>query len=180
MGIEDFPWVGGRPSLDLCNTAVACGEVLDDGSALLEWLNLAGCSRSTQVPNTSDLARIRHLRDSLREGFIKRDAVAVSEIAEKWLSDTPGRLHVDLTTMEPVFRADPETLGCLTTPILLDALSIVRDGLKRVRLCASESCSMLYIDSSRNGSRRWCSMDRCGSRAKAHAYYERKRAERGV
>ncbi len=103
----------------------------------------------------------------------------MADLIDTWLSETPGRLSVDRETLEPVFRADPTTFGCLVTPILLDALAIARDEMDRVRQCASESCSMIYLDASRNGSRRWCSMERCGSRAKAHAYYERKRAERG-
>lgn len=179
MGIEDFPWVGGRPSLDLCNTAVECCEVLDDGSLLVEWLALAGCARSGESPADDDLTRIRRLRDDLRAGFLSHDAATMADLVDTWLSETPGRLRVDRETLEPVFRADPTTFGCIITPILLDALAIVRDGFDRVRVCASESCSMIYLDASRNGSRRWCSMERCGSRAKAHAYYERKRAERG-
>ncbi len=178
MGIQDFHWVGGRPSLDLCNTAVECCEVLDDGSLLAEWLQLAGCSRSAGSPVEGDLSRIRRLRDDLRAGFISHDAPAMVDVVDTWLSETPGRLRVDPDTREPIFRADPGTSGCLITPILLDALAIVREGFERVRLCAAEDCAMIYLDASRNGSRRWCSMDRCGSRAKAHAYYERKRAER--
>ncbi len=178
MGEVEFPWVGGRPSLDLCNTSVEGCDLLDDGSALAAWLSKAGCARTCGLPEPDDLGRIRRLRDDLRAGFLAHDADAISAILDSWFLEIPGHLAVDPETREPVFRTDPTTFGCLVTPILLDALAITRDHLDRVRLCAAERCSMIYLDASRNGSRRWCSMDRCGSRAKAHAYYERKRHER--
>ena len=179
MGVEDFPWVGGRPSLDLCNTAAGGPDLIDDETALSAWLTAAGCAKAAQPPGDADVARIRRLRDDLRDGFIARDPGAMAEILDGWLRATSGHLSVDRETLQPAFRADPSTFGCVITPILLDALTIVRDGMDRVRVCAADDCSMLFLDCSRNGSRRWCSMDRCGSRAKANAYYERKRAERG-
>ena len=72
-------------------------------------------------------------------------------------------------------EADTQSCECMFVPTLLDAIELARDDIARVRLCAADACSMIYLDASRNGSRRWCSMERCGARAKAHAYYERKR-----
>lgn len=45
-----------------------------------------------------------------------------------------------------------------------------------IRLCAGDGCSWLFLDSSRNRSRKWCSMASCGNRAKARRHYARKRA----
>jgi predicted RNA-binding Zn ribbon-like protein len=45
----------------------------------------------------------------------------------------------------------------------------------RVRECASETCSWLFLDGSRNGRRKWCDMASCGNRAKARRYYARHR-----
>ena len=48
--------------------------------------------------------------------------------------------------------------------------------IKRVGECADErGCAYLFIDQSRNHSRRWCSMDSCGNRAKAKRHYQRQR-----
>jgi len=54
-----------------------------------------------------------------------------------------------------------------------ELLSSERAG--RVRECASETCSWLFIDDSRNHRRKWCDMSSCGNRAKARRYYERHR-----
>ena len=62
MGEVEFPWVGGRPSLDLCNTSVEGCDLLDDGSALAAWLSKAGCARTCGLPEPDDLGRIRRLR----------------------------------------------------------------------------------------------------------------------
>ena len=50
---------------------------------------------------------------------------------------------------------------------------LVSDQLERIRVCADPLCGWLFLDSSRNRSRRWCSMDSCGNRAKARRYYQR-------
>jgi predicted RNA-binding Zn ribbon-like protein len=53
---------------------------------------------------------------------------------------------------------------------------LTSDELPLVRECASDTCSWLFLDRSRNRSRRWCDMSTCGNRAKARRHYRRKRA----
>jgi len=43
----------------------------------------------------------------------------------------------------------------------------------RVRVCAADNCELFFVDTSRPGKRRWCSMERCGNRAKVRAYRAR-------
>lgn len=58
-------------------------------------------------------------------------------------------------------------------PILLDAVELLTtDQLHKVRQCPN--CGWLFVDTSRNGARRWCSMDYCGSKVKSRRQYERK------
>ena len=52
-------------------------------------------------------------------------------------------------------------------------LLVSDDERGRVRRCAGTDCDWLFMDMSRNSSRRWCDMRSCGNRAKAHRYYER-------
>ena len=44
---------------------------------------------------------------------------------------------------------------------------------ERFRECASDNCPLVFVDSSRPGSRRWCSMERCGNRNKIRAHRAR-------
>jgi predicted RNA-binding Zn ribbon-like protein len=47
------------------------------------------------------------------------------------------------------------------------------DQLARVKLCAMPDCGWLFLDDSRAGNRRWCSMETCGNRHKARRHYRR-------
>ena len=50
---------------------------------------------------------------------------------------------------------------------------LTSDLVYNVRTCAGDSCRWLFVDISRNRSRRWCDMKVCGNRAKARKFYER-------
>jgi len=50
---------------------------------------------------------------------------------------------------------------------------LTSDRLKRVRRCEAETCAWLFVDESRNHSRRWCDMKVCGNREKARRHYQR-------
>ncbi len=67
----------------------------------------------------------------------------------------------------------------LLRPILYSAGELLTSGdLRRVRECDSPTCTWLFIDRSRNRSRRWCDMQTCGNRAKARRHYRRRKAPR--
>ena len=53
---------------------------------------------------------------------------------------------------------------------------LTSDELKLVRFCEAPDCEWLFLDHSRNRSRRWCDMKSCGNRAKARRHYERARS----
>lgn len=105
-----------------------------------------------------------------------------------------GRNHVE---HRPFRRGDVETLNRLATgPCLATAIDvagnavlppvnvdqalahIAREGIAvltgplrtRIRQCAAQDCQLLFVDTSRPGQRRWCSMSRCGNIAKTRAY----------
>lgn len=62
-------------------------------------------------------------------------------------------------------------------PVVTSAIELLtRDDLSRVKQCSGpHGCDWLFYDTSKNGSRRWCSMEGCGSRAKMRRYNARKR-----
>jgi predicted RNA-binding Zn ribbon-like protein len=62
-------------------------------------------------------------------------------------------------------------------PILRETAELlVSPDIKRVGQCADDrGCGYLFYDTSRNHSRRWCSMEGCGNRAKALRHYQRKK-----
>lgn len=69
-------------------------------------------------------------------------------------------------------------LTAMLWPILRAAAALLTsDDLDRVGECADDrGCGYLFFDTSRNRSRRWCSMDSCGNRAKARRHYRRSKS----
>jgi predicted RNA-binding Zn ribbon-like protein len=61
-------------------------------------------------------------------------------------------------------------------PIAREAANLLTSkDIKRMGECADDrGCGYLFFDTSRNHSRRWCSMESCGNRAKAQRHYQRK------
>ena len=71
-------------------------------------------------------------------------------------------------------QADP--LDQMLWPIARSAADLLTSGnLSRVRECSNDTCGWLFVDTSKNHSRRWCSMSDCGNRAKARRHYARVR-----
>lgn len=56
---------------------------------------------------------------------------------------------------------------------------LTSEQLESVKLCMAEDCGWLFLDTSKNQSRRWCSMNGCGNRAKVRKHYKRKKQEQG-
>ncbi len=53
---------------------------------------------------------------------------------------------------------------------------LTSDKLHGVRACAAEDCRWLFLDTSKNHSRRWCDMETCGNQAKARRHYRRSKS----
>jgi hypothetical protein len=69
------------------------------------------------------------------------------------------------------------TVAAALATLARDAVDLFGGPLAhRIRICAADDCGLLLVDTSRPGSRRWCSMERCGNRSKIRAH----RAGRGL
>jgi predicted RNA-binding Zn ribbon-like protein len=64
----------------------------------------------------------------------------------------------------------PQVLGVIAREIV--ELVVAERG-PRVRECSASDCQLLFLDTSRSGNRRWCSMERCGNRNKVRSYRAR-------
>ena len=66
------------------------------------------------------------------------------------------------------------TLDGMLPSVVWSAAELLRSGdLARVKICRDENCGWLFVDESKNRSRRWCEMSDCGNRAKARRHYRR-------
>jgi predicted RNA-binding Zn ribbon-like protein len=76
--------------------------------------------------------------------------------------------------------AGGDDLGRVWWPVARSAVELAVAGpLQRVKQCPlPDGCAWLFLDSTKNGSRRWCSMEECGGQAKARRQSARRRAAR--
>ncbi len=78
------------------------------------------------------------------------------------------------------WRDDSESLDRTIWPVVRSAADLLTsDQLDRVCLCNGPTCQWMFLDESRNRSRRWCDMKTCGNQAKARAHYQRSKAQDG-
>jgi predicted RNA-binding Zn ribbon-like protein len=197
--IDGFLFVGNRPILDLLNTkpvlAEGPTELLADVRALERWLIASG-----MVSSVKDKATVRGWRNSVEaETFLKqliafrerlRDAVLRIESgtfpSDAFLSEVDSlllqhSLHTSLNkrggklTRETFveFRKPAD----LWAPIV-DATADLLTEVERSHIRKCESCVVHFFDTSKKGSRRWCSMNICGNKLKVATYQRKKRASR--
>jgi predicted RNA-binding Zn ribbon-like protein len=95
------------------------------------------------------------------------------------LGDAAPRVSLERTEGGFGWRIEAKTTAAgVLAPVLWSAADIlVGPDSARVRECANDRCLWLFLDDSKNGSRRWCSMQACGNRAKAHRHYLRQKGE---
>jgi predicted RNA-binding Zn ribbon-like protein len=67
-------------------------------------------------------------------------------------------------------------IGQALSTVARDAIAILAVEPERIRRCDADDCRRVFRDESRTANRRWCSMQRCGNRAKVRAHRERERA----
>ncbi|SEF17606.1 CGNR zinc finger domain-containing protein [Jiangella alba] len=183
---EDLPlsvrvrFLTGRVSLDLSHTGgegeSARWEIVHTPADLAHWLGvILGVDGLTAGP--MDLEAMRPLR------------TAITDTARSLAAGSSARAS-DIATINAAAAAPPlvPALGVVgagagwVAPTTAAALSsIARDAVdlfagplaERIRVCASETCGLLLVDTSRPGKRRWCSMQRCGNLAKVRGHRQR-------
>ncbi len=172
------PLPGGPLSIDLLNTSWGpdgSADWFDDHDAVRFFATNHGFALpSTQLPAARE--SLVHVRGLIQRLF---ESAASSEIDTNTVAEVNAVLQqaVVRLTVEgdapriSISNVDPG-LG-LAVQALVNAVEIKGDAPKRIRGCAHESCTLWFLDVSKAGRRRWCSMDQCGNRAKASRHYER-------
>jgi len=189
----EFLYVGNHLALDFLNTRPRLGgeftELLPDFSALVRWFESSALLESEAAAHTlrkwnhsSDAGKALRimidLREDLRKGVEAWEAgKAISrELMNRLnalMSDHPMLFRMKASRTELWFPTDHP--ADLLAPIAYSAARLFSDeDRSRVRRC--EGCVLHFLDISKKGTRRWCSMQLCGNRAKVAAYAVRQRS----
>lgn len=193
---KKFFFVGGQLSLDFINTQVGATDepvdFLPGFSDLVAWLQQAGTLDNAQAksalvswgqrPEAKQLLeQARKLRNVLREmaqRLVAGKTAGQSALDEinRVLAQETGYNQLARSTSGYEFHFQPTRSEAkhLLTPIAKSAAELLsaREPL-RIRQCGNPACTLYYYDTSKNRTRRWCSMAICGNRMKAAAFYQR-------
>jgi predicted RNA-binding Zn ribbon-like protein len=193
---DGFLFVGNELALDFLNTRpVQNGEpseLLPDFSALLRWFQAAGVLNSRQVGSlqrqwggsanarrtTEAMRQLRErlrkdIRDWERSGSVQH---STQDQLNKLMAEHPmrSRLRTNGQSYLTELWFEPREPEDLFAPLAHSAAKLfVAVDRKRVRKCAH--CVLHFYDTSKKGTRRWCSMQLCGNRLKVAAYATRRR-----
>ena len=149
-------------------------DLFDDAAGLGEWLDRRGLTADV---GPDDPAAAREVREALRALLHANNGAAPDPAAEAVLDRAARRAE-----LEPAFGAAalvPRAGGVDggIGRVLAAAFAAMLEGSwRRLKACPREVCGWAFYDRSSNASATWCSMQVCGGRAKAGAYYRRRRA----
>lgn len=179
--IEELPFVGGHPALDFLNTAQGRDEP-ETGDALLSpadlrvWGQRQGILASTLRSSDSDRQELRRAIESREvlyrvfnaraHGQAAADAdlhaltklVASAHRAGELAASADGRLGWTWPAGE---------LSSVRHSVVDAAMELLAAPLgDRLKQCPGDDCGWLFLDTTKRGNRRWCSMEECGQDAK--------------
>lgn len=194
--VDGFLFVANRPILDLLNTrpvlADGPSELLPDFPALERWLIASGMVSSAKMKRL-----VQGWRHSPEAALFHKDVIAFRErLREAVLRLESGSAPSDefIQEVNRSLRQNPPAtvlrkregrivrVQLFDLEQLTDLWKLVFDGvadllsepeIDRIRQC--EKCVLHFFDTSKKGSRRWCSMNICGNKVKVAAYQRRKR-----
>ena len=200
--VEELELIGGALCLDFANTIGGSRadprEYLIDYAALVRWSERLGAlqpedarallaeAEDRPAEAAGALARARELRDRIYRVYaalargrpaVRGDLQALNESLAPVLAELRLVANEDGYSWRPVRRKG--ALDIMLGPVARDAADLLVSGdLERVKQCGGEDCDWLFLDVSRNRSRRWCDMKDCGNRAKARRHYRRQKRGR--
>jgi predicted RNA-binding Zn ribbon-like protein len=203
--IESIELIGGAVCLDFVNTgsARAVGpfrERLRGYRDLVTWAERLGLVRAEEstalraeaADRPSDAAAVlergRRLREAVYRVFSRQSQgqppagddleTLTHEYAE---AASHRRLTCESERVELDWDREAAHLDQMLWPVAQSAIELlVSDERARVKECATDNCNWLFLDASKNRSRRWCEMRECGNRAKARRHYARMRKSKDV
>ncbi|SMF02456.1 Conserved protein containing a Zn-ribbon-like motif, possibly RNA-binding [Tistlia consotensis] len=175
----DFHFRAGRLCLDFLATVGDREGLAFDRwrrpADLGRWCLEAGVLAEAPAVSAGELAEARGLREAIHRVLRAALEGARPEPADlALLNERAGRPDPAPQLAAVGRRAAPvagRPLEAALAAVARDAVALFAEGpLERVRQCAADDCSVWFLDSSRPGRRRWCSMAGCGNREKKAAF----------
>ena len=175
---DGFRFRGGSCVVDLAATlrarlSPAPLELLGTPADLGRWLVSSGMAESTPETTPDDLLAAKVLREAIYTLAARKGGAKIKEARQTLNQIAAGSPAV------PQFKSDGTAV--LTGPASALLVSLAREAVQLfgsdmaelVRKCESPVCGLYFVDTSRKGDRRWCSMSGCGNKAKVADFRRR-------
>ncbi len=193
---DEFLFVGNHLSLDFVNTRPVMNgqpvELLSDWNALLRWFRAADLISEKEMEASVRQWGKRPEAEACLDGLKTfRESVRATVLRLEAGGEPPAKTVAELNRLlraHPMFlelrrtaaKLERRKLFELRRPDdllapLVDAVAEMLLELNPARVRKCENCILHFYDTSKNGTRRWCSMQICGNRSKVAAYAARKR-----
>lgn len=200
LATEKFIKVGNNLSLDFINTKIAengsLKDLLENFTDLAAWAVAANLLEKSEAERLIEewkdsaesaeaFARAIEFRETLWEMFVnltRGKTIGKAGIAaiNREIQNQSGTIEIKKTEngFEKLFRTDFSEPRQLLAPVAESAADLLCYGNPLyLKKCENPECVLHFYDATKNHTRRWCSMAACGNRAKAAAFYERKRQQ---
>jgi predicted RNA-binding Zn ribbon-like protein len=173
---DGFRFRGGHLALDLA--ATLAGRLKDQHKELLSsprdldrWLVSSGLATKSPHASEQDVALARALREAIYDLACGRNSAAARKQLNRIAALPPAAPQ--LSASGALVRKG--NAAALLATLAGGAIELFGDSeARRIRQCEGDNCAILFLDHSRSGQRRWCSMEGCGNRAKAQAFRRRR------
>ena len=168
------PLPGEPLALDLLNTQwLASGSPVDlftTPEGTRTWLAAGGV---TAAPAHGTREALITARQAIRDVLSGQGGTAARDRLNDVLGHGCLRLSLGpgTTTTQALEVDDPAWQPAVMAAV--NVLDLLEQAPDRIRQCQHPACVLWFYDTTRNGTRRWCSMASCGNRAKAHRHYDR-------
>lgn len=158
-------------------------DELADEAAASAWLSARGLLPQAAQLSSAEFALLRRLRVTIRGLCLANSGCEGQPEDLAFLNDLVRQAGV-----YPILGRDGQATFAVDTPSGLGStgrlVAIVLEALwdgtwRRLKACPGEACNYAFYDRTRNYSRTWCTMARCGSRAKMRAYRARRLLRHG-
>lgn len=198
---KKFFFIGEHLCADFINTQIGVNgqsvDLLENFHDLVVWLHQAQLLDDTHAQesllswdNTPAAAQVLNAARQLRQVIqaIITNHAAAKGVAQSTLDAINQLLAHDLGYHQLVptqkgielhFHPAAHQAIHLLMPIVHAASDLVcKGGFSHIRKCENPVCPLFFFDTSKNHTRRWCSMAICGNRMKATAFYQRHRKKK--
>jgi len=193
---EKFLWVGNDPAIDFANTEIVQDgnvvDLLEKSQDLLDWLAAAGLISADSfkrgvgaVRNAESekaLLRARDYRAILKSaleaigagGNIRKEKAAIAEtnrlLAEPRATFTLSAEKALQLRQDWIIREADDFIRPIAFAF---ARLLTRQDVGRIHKCQNPECVLFFLDTSKSGTRAWCSMDICGNKLRVAAFRKR-------